>query len=826
MASNYDFKTVEAKWQKHWEERGVYRVDRDSARPKFYLLEMFPYPSGKLHVGHLRNYAIGDAIARQKRMQGFNTLHPIGWDSFGMPAENAAIQNKSHPYKWTKNNIDEMHRQFKLMGISYDWDREIATSHPGYYKWTQWIFARMYDEGLAYRKKSFVNWCGHCHTVLANEQVIDGQCWRCDNNVAQQERDGWFLKITDYADQLLDGLKGLEGSWPERVLTMQKNWIGKSRGAKVRFQVEDGDAIDVFTTRPDTLYGATFIALAPEHPLSGDLAKGTEHEAAVQDFVQETVALDAVDRAAGAVEKKGVFTGRYAVNPMNNERIPIWIANFVLIEYGSGAIMSVPAHDQRDFEFAKKYDIPIRIVISPDGESMTDDKLDEAYAGDGVMVNSGPFDGLHNRKDGIGKVIEHLENENIGEGSVNYRLRDWGISRQRYWGAPIPIIHCDSCGPVRVPDDQLPVVLPTDVEFPESGISPIADLDSFTNVDCPTCGGSAKRETDTMDTFICSSWYFNRYSSARCETALADKDDIDYWMPVDQYVGGIEHAILHLLYARFFTRFLQSIGVVQVAEPFKRLLTQGMVIKEGAKMSKSKGNVVPLDEMAKKYGADATRLFILFASPPERDLEWSDAGIEGSFRFLNRVYKFVDENIELIRNAGEPGPGLEGLSKDLADMRRATHEARAKVNTDFDRFQFNTSIAAIMEYVNTLTAFKFGDDPASKSVIHEAVETVALLLQPMTPHFSAQIWEMIGGEGESIDQHWPVADEACLVKDEILIIVQVNGKLRGRINVPADITKEQMEGQALADKKVAAIIDGKDVRKVIVVPGKLVNIVI
>ena len=825
MASNYEFKAVEAKWQKQWEESGVYRVERDSARPKFYLLEMFPYPSGKLHVGHLRNYAIGDAIARQKRMQGFNVLHPIGWDSFGMPAENAAIQHKSHPAVWTKNNIDEMRRQFTLMGISYDWDREIATSHPGYYKWTQWIFARMFDEGLAYRKKSFVNWCVQCNTVLANEQVIDGQCWRCDSNVMQQERNGWFLKITDYADELLDGLKELEGSWPERVLTMQKNWIGKSHGAEVKFQIEDGEAIDVFTTRPDTLYGATFIALAPEHPLCQSLANNSEHEAEVQNFIQETVALDAVDRAAGLVEKKGVFTGRYAINPINGEQVPIWIANFVLIEYGSGAIMSVPAHDQRDYEFAEKYDIPITVVISPDGSSMTSDDLTEAYPGDGVMINSGPFDGLHNRKEGIGKVIEHLENENIGKGSVNYRLRDWGVSRQRYWGAPIPIVHCDKCGPVRLPDDQLPVILPTDIEFPESGISPIANLDSFTKADCPQCGGPGRRETDTMDTFMCSSWYFNRYTSARCESALADKDDIDYWMPVDQYVGGIEHAILHLLYARFFTRFLKSIGVVKTGEPFRRLLTQGMVIKEGAKMSKSKGNVVPLDEMAKRYGADATRLFILFASPPERDLEWSDAGIEGSFRFINRVYKFVETHIELIRGAKET-TGLDGLPKDLADIRRATHKARAKVNTDFERFGFNTAIAAIMEYVNTLTAFKFTDDPASRSVAREAVETLALLLQPMTPHFSAQLWEMIGGDGEVMDQPWPVADEKCLVEDEILIIVQVNGKLRGRITVPADISKGEMESRALADRKVSATIDGKEIRKVIVVPGKLVNIVV
>ncbi len=832
MADFYDFRGIEEKWRNKWEDDGSFKVIRDHSKRKFYLLEMFPYPSGKLHVGHLRNYTIGDAIARRKRMEGFNVLHPIGWDAFGMPAENAAIQNKTHPYKWTMQNIDEMRRQFKLMSISYDWDREVATCHPGYYKWTQWIFARMFDEGIAYRKKSFVNWCEDCGTVLANEQVTDGKCWRCDNVVEQQDREGWFLKITDYAEDLLNGLKDLKETWPDRVLTMQKNWIGKSYGAEVNFQIEGGGEITVFTTRPDTLYGATFMALAPEHPLSGELAKGTDLEKPVHDFIQEVVSQDAITRTSEGTEKKGVFTGRYARNPLNDELIPIWIANFVLVEYGSGAIMSVPAHDQRDFEFAKKYDLEIRKVISTKdevdkiGHEFATYAMLEAYEGDGVMVNSGSFNGLHNRKEGIAEVSKYLKEKGIGQQTVNYRLRDWGISRQRYWGAPIPVVHCDDCGVVRVPDDQLPVVLPVDVDFPEDGKSPIATLDSFINTKCPKCGSKAKRETDTMDTFICSSWYFNRYTSARCETAMAMMSDIEYWMPVDQYVGGIEHAVLHLLYARFFTRFLENIGALKVTEPFKRLLTQGMVVKDGAKMSKSKGNVVPLDDMAQKYGADATRLFILFAAPPERDLEWDDAGIEGSSRFLNRVYRLVTGRLEEIKGGVSKPASLSELPKELAIIRRATHKTIARVTGDFERYQFNTAIAAIMELTNTLTAFKTLNTPESNAVLREAVETMLTLLQPFTPHLVCELWQMIGRSEPLIDQPWPLPDEKCLVEDEVLVVVQVNGKLRGRITVSPGTSDEVVEAKALADEKVASFLGDKPVRKVIVVPGRLVNIVI
>ena len=830
-AKNYDFAAIEAKWRKTWEDSGLFSVEVNTSKPKYYLLEMFPYPSGKIHMGHVRNYSIGDAIARKKRMEGFNVLHPIGWDSFGMPAENAAISAKSHPYKWTVSNIDTMREQFLSLGLSYDWSREVATSHPGYYKWTQWIFARMMDEGYAYRKKSFVNWCEECNTVLANEQVVDGACWRCENKVTQQERDSWFLKITAFAEELLQGLKDLENGWPERVLTMQENWIGKSYGAEVDFALDGSDEkITVFTTRPDTLFGATFMALAPEHPMSKSLAKGLDCEVEVAKFVDDTMAEEKIERTAEGSEKKGVFTGRFAKNPLNGEQTPIWIANFVLVEYGSGAIMSVPAHDQRDFEFARKYDIPIRVVIQPEGEELSGDTMTEASPGDGIMVNSGDFDGLHNRKEGIPKINAFLQDKGLGKKTVNYKLRDWGVSRQRYWGAPIPVIHCDKCGPVRVPDDQLPVILPTDIDFAEHGRSPLPGLSDFVEAKCPKCGADAKRETDTMDTFMCSSWYFLRYLSARNDEALASNDDLKYWAPVDQYVGGIEHAILHLLYSRFFTRFLNKIDVSPTPEPFRALLTQGMVIKDGAKMSKSKGNVVDPDDLIKKYGADATRLFILFAAPPERDLDWNDAGIEGMSRFLGRVWRFASEASLRAKSAGDPPP-LKGLAKELANVRRAAHIAIEKATNDNERFQFNTAIAAIMEYMNVLTApvnsealKKIGD--AEAAILREAMKTLALLLSPFTPHIASELWESAGETTTLLDEAWPKADPELLKKDEILIIVQVNGKLRSKLTMPAGASKEDMEKAALSDAKVAEHIDGKKVRKVVVVPGKLVNVVV
>ncbi len=825
MSDSYDYSAIEQKWQSVWSKNNSFSVETDSSRPKYYLLEMFPYPSGNIHMGHVRNYTIGDAIARQKTMAGFNVLHPIGWDSFGLPAENAAIANKSHPADWTVANINRMREQFKSLGFSYDWSREIATSHPGYYKWTQWIFARMFDEGLAYQKRTYVNWCDDCSTVLANEQVIDGACWRCDNAVIKQERDGWFLKITDYAEELLEGVKELRGKWPDRVLTMQENWIGKSLGAEVTFTVEGFDSLTIFTTRPDTLYGATFMALAPEHANAKKLAKGTDQEDAVNRFIDE---VTKEERPRGEViEKRGVFTGRYAVNPLNGESIPIWIANFVLIEYGSGAIMSVPAHDQRDFEFARKYDIPIRQVIS--SEDGPDEAPEEAYSGDGLMINSGPFTGLHNRREGIRKVVDHLKEKDIGCGTINYRLRDWGISRQRYWGAPIPIIHCDSCGPVRVPDNDLPIKLPTDIEF-RGSVSGLAEIDSFSDANCPKCGGNGKRETDTMDTFMCSSWYFIRYASARLNTEVAAKGDIDYWAPVDQYVGGIEHAILHLLYARFFMRFLKKIDAVPVNEPFTSLLTQGMVIKDGAKMSKSKGNVVDPDDLITKHGADATRLFILFAAPPERDLDWDDSGIEGASRFIGRLYRFINFRLVAIQN-GVTAPPVKNLPKELADVRRLTHKTIDKVNTDFTRFQFNTAIAAIMELLNGLgAAFPSKEekeyDEVTSAVLKEAVTTLITLLNPIAPHVTEELWDKIGGEGDLAERKWPDAEKELLQDDEIVLVVQVNGKLRSRITVPASISKDGTENAALADERIVEFIGAKQIRKVIVVPGRLVNVVI
>ncbi len=829
-STHYDFARIEAKWQKIWDESSVYKCQTDRARKKFYLLEMFPYPSGKLHVGHLRNYTIGDVIARHKRLNGFNVLHPIGWDAFGLPAENAAIERSTHPEKWTFANIDEMRRQFKMMGISYDWDREVATCHPGYYKWTQYIFARMFDEGFAERKKSFVNFCDNCHTVLANEQVIDGACWRCDGEVVQQERYGWFLKITDFADELLDGLKELEGKWPERVLTMQKNWIGKSFGARVDFALEDGTKIEVFTTRPDTLYGATFMALAPEHPLAKELAKRTEREAEVAEFINSVLGESTISRSAEGVEKRGIFTGRYAINPLSGEKIPVWIANFVLIEYGSGAIMSVPAHDQRDFDFAKKYDLPVRQVIAKDGEKT--EPLEEAYPGDGIMIDSGSFTGLHNRKEGIDKVSAFLKEKGIGEQTVNFRLRDWGISRQRYWGAPIPIVYCDKCGAVRVPDEQLPVILPTDVPFDKEGKSPLPELEEFVNVSCPSCGAPAKRECDTMDTFICSSWYFLRYADARNENALADMENLDYFLPVDQYVGGIEHAILHLLYARFFTRFLHSIKLSPVAEPFKSLLTQGMVYKDGAKMSKSKGNVVALDLMAQKYGADTTRLFILFASPPEKDLEWNDSAVDGSARFLNRLQRFV-KGAEPFVSARLVAKPAGDLPKDLAQIKRALHKTVEKVSRDFERFSFNTAIASVMELLNGLTR-RFGGScenvdvksEDSVALVSESVDLMLRLLAPITPHLCAELYTSAFGGNNLDDQLWPEPDKSSMVADEVLIVVQINGKLRSKITMSATASKEEIEKAAMADAKISVHVDGKSVRKVIVVPGKLVNIVL
>ncbi len=820
MSGKYDFKTVEAKWQKEWSLRKADKAVRDPKREKFYLLEMFPYPSGRIHMGHVRNYTIGDLLSRFYRMNGKNVLHPMGWDAFGMPAENAAIEKNSHPAKWTFANIDAMRGQIKALGISYDWDREIATCHPGYYKWTQWLFVQFYKKGLAYRKKTFVNWCEKCATVLANEQVVNGGCWRCDNPVKQKEQIGWFLKITDYAEELLDDLEYLKGKWPDRVLTMQRNWIGKSYGSRVVFKIDGfSEGIEVFTTRPDTLYGATFVCLAPEHKLSKTIPT-QDRKKEVDEFIKKAAMQDTESRTSDDAEKLGIFTGRYAVNPLNGEKVPVWIANFILIEYGTGAIMSVPAHDTRDFEFAKKYGIEIRKVIVPEGDD-AEALPDEAYTGDGMMHNSGRFSGMPNR-DAIPKINEFLGENNIGQATINYRLRDWGISRQRYWGTPIPVINCEKCGIQTVPEEELPVILPTDVDLLKGGKSPLSGLESFVNTDCPKCGGPAKRETDTMDTFICSSWYFYRFASPRCEELPASKEDMDYWMPVDRYIGGIEHAVLHLLYARFFNKFCRDIGLLENKEPFEKLLTQGMVIKDGAKMSKSKGNVVDPDYIMGRYGADSTRVFILFASPPERDLEWDDSGVEGAYRFITRLYrlfnKWIPELKEIRESSGE-------LSKHGKELRRWRHHTIKRFTIDIrDRLHFNTAISAGMELLNFLSNFKPEGDTEKAELKGTLVDFIKLL-HPIIPHLTQELYSRFGIDAHLTDERWPEYVEEFTASDTITIVVQVRGKLRAKLEVPADIAEEDLKKMALEHEKVKNALDGDTVKKIIVVPGRLLNIV-
>ncbi|MZH02448.1 MAG: leucine--tRNA ligase [Nitrospinae bacterium] len=825
----YEPNTIEAKWQAYWEEHKSFKVELDSSKEKYYLLEMFPYPSGRIHMGHVRNYTIGDALARFKRMKGYNVLHPLGWDAFGMPAENAAIKNKSHPAEWTFDNIRSMRKQIKALGLSYDWDREIATCHPGYYKWNQWFFLKFLEKGIAYRKNSTINWCEDCQTVLANEQVVDGCCWRCDNEVLQKEQEGWFFKITDYADRLLEGCKTLAGKWPEQVLTMQTNWIGKSFGAEVDFKVQHCDeVIKVFTTRPDTLYGAMFMVLAPEHPLTKKLSRGTGQEEAIDAFVKKVKIQDTIDRTSEGGEKEGVFTGAYAVNPLTGESIPVWTANFVLMDYGTGAIMSVPAHDQRDLDFARKYDLPVRVVIQP--ESGPVDADTQAFTADGTMVNSASFDGLIGQE-ARKAVCQYLEKEGIGKATINYRLRDWGVSRQRYWGTPIPVIHCSDCGIVPVPENQLPVELPLEAQLGENGQSPLHTLESFYKTLCPNCGANARRDTDTLDTFLCSSWYFDRYTSPRVEDAPFNKEDIDYWMPVDQYVGGIEHAILHLLYSRFFNLVLNDLGLTKALEPFDHLLTQGMVIKDGAKMSKSKGNVVDPDEIISNYGADTARIFILFAAPPVKDLEWSDQGVEGCSRFLKRVWRIFSEFIEETKTVTLPDKSFTTNIPEIKDLRRMTHITIRRVTDDIEtRMQFNTAIAAIMELVNHLFNFKEwwenNRDETARTVIREALETLVLTLSPFAPHIAEEMASELGLTKTQGQWNWPQYNEALTQTDEMLIVLQVNGKVRQKISVPSGISEDDLKARSLEDPKIQEWARGKEIKKVIVIPNKLVNIVI
>ena len=815
--TKYDPEAIELKWQRYWEEKGIFKVEEDPSKPKYYLLEMFPYPSGRLHMGHIRNYSIGDVVARYKRMQGFNVLHPMGWDAFGLPAENAAIEHGVHPARWTYDNIAYMRKQLKRMGFSYDWDREFATCDPSYYRWEQLFFLKMYERGLAYRREAEVNWCPGCETVLANEQVEAGRCWRCGSEVQKRQLEGWFFKITDYAEELLEWCDRLLEGWPERVITMQKNWIGKSHGVEVDFPLEDGGrSIRVFTTRVDTIYGATFMVLAPEHPLVQELSRGTPQEEEVRRFVERVRRQDLIERSSEGAEKEGVFLGVYCRNPMTGRRMPVWTANFVLMEYGTGAIMAVPAHDQRDFEFAKKYGLDIVVVIRPPDRELRPEEMEEAYVEDGIMVNSGPFDGMPNRK-AMERIADLLEQQGMGKRTVNYRLRDWGISRQRYWGAPIPIIYCPRCGTVPVPEEDLPVELPLDVKITGKG-SPLEQLESFVRTRCPRCKGEARRETDTMDTFVESSWYFARYCCPDNHEAPFD-ERVKYWMPVDQYIGGIEHAVLHLLYARFFTKVLRDLGFLDFDEPFRRLLTQGMVIKDGAKMSKSKGNIVDPDDMIARYGADTTRLFILFAAPPEKDLDWKEEGVEGCFRFLQRLWRLFQEAIPRAKDETPQGE----LSPQEAEFRRRTHRAIKKVTEDIERFHFNTAIAAVMEWTNYLyDALKQEVSPA---LWHEALRTLCLLLHPFVPHITEELWVAIGMEPSLIDQPWPRYDPKAVKAEEILIVVQVNGKVRDRIMVPADAPEEEIKRRALETPGVKRHTEGKEIRRVIYVPGRLVNVV-
>lgn len=826
----YHPEKIEGKWQEIWKESGCFEVEADPAKPKYYVLEMFPYPSGKIHMGHVRNYSIGDVVARFMSMRGYNVMHPMGWDAFGLPAENAAIKNDSHPAEWTYANIDEMREQLQRLGYSYDWRREVASCRPEYYKWEQLFFLKFLEKGLVYRKNSPVNWCPGCNTVLANEQVEEGLCWRCDAEVEQKDMEQWFLRITDYADELLADLDKLDKGWPERVLTMQRNWIGKSYGAELTFSVKGSDRkIDVFTTRPDTIYGATFMSVAAEHPMVEELIEGYEKADEVREFVSKVRNMDRIKRGADDLEKEGIFTGAYCVNPVTGREMPIYVANFVLMAYGTGAVMAVPAHDQRDFEFATKYELPVQVVINPPELHAKGDVLDvadmsEAYADPGILVNSGDFDGMENEP-AKKAIVEHLDGSGLGRMTVNYRLRDWNVSRQRFWGAPIPVIYCDACGAVPVPEDQLPVKLPEDAQARSDGKSPLPGMDSFVNCECPQCGGKARRETDTLDTFFESSWYFLRYCDARNDDAPWDKEKIDYWLPVDQYIGGIEHAILHLLYARFFTKALRDTGFINNDEPFEHLLTQGMVLKDGGKMSKSKGNVVDPNAMINHYGADATRLFILFAAPPVKELEWSDQGIEGAYRFLNRLWRLVEDLQDVLPQA-KPASFTDPASDAAKSLRRKEHETIKRVTHDIENhFQFNTAIAAVMELVNELYSLKDELRESAPQALSSAIATALTVLSPVAPHICEELWETLGHGTRLAEQPWPEHDESALVLDEVTVVVQVNGKVRGRLNVPNNAPKDDVEKIAMEQENVVKHIEGKTVRKVIVVPNKLVNIV-
>ncbi|MBI4686619.1 MAG: leucine--tRNA ligase [Nitrospirae bacterium] len=834
MQERYNPKDTEEKWQKYWQDKELFKTKEDTTSPKFYCLEMFPYPSGRIHMGHVRNYVIGDVIARYKRMRGFNVLHPMGWDAFGLPAENAAIKHGTHPAKWTYENIDYMRGQLKKLGLSYDWQKEIATCNPEYYRWNQWFFIKMLERGLVYRKSSLVNWCPSCETVLANEQVIDSKCWRCDSIVAQKELEQWFLKITAYAEELLRFCDTLTG-WPEKVAAMQRNWIGRSEGVEIDFPVAGLDKkIRVFTTRQDTIFGATFLSIAKQHPIISELIND-------KDILKKIASL-----SEDPEKKEGVFTGLCAVNPLTGDKLPVWAANFVLMQYGTGAVMAVPAHDQRDYEFAIKYNLPVKVVIIQDSRipgfqdssektinPSTPRPLDpstslpttQAYEDDGILVDSGGFSGLQS-KEAKDRIAQFIEKSNLGKRTVNYKLRDWGISRQRYWGTPIPIIYCDTCGIVPVPEDKLPVLLPMDITITGKGTNPLSGVRDFINTTCPKCNKPAKRETDTMDTFVDSSWYFLRYCSPHVNDMPFNSGRTNYYMPVDQYIGGIEHAVLHLLYSRFFTKVIRDIGLLKADEPFKNLLTQGMVIKEGAKMSKSKGNVVDPDYLIEKYGADTVRLFCLFAAPPERDLEWSDQGVEGAYRFLNRVWTLVNKGLRDWGLGIGKGQNTNPQSPTPNLLLRKTHQTIKKVTNDIERdYHFNTAIASLMELVNEAAAFKVSSDEDAYA-LNLCIINIMLLISPFAPHFAEELWESIGHEQSLLTAPWPEWDEDMAQEEEVELVIQVNGKLRGRLMIPQGLDDDSVKERAFQDAKVLEYIKDKPVKKVLVVKGRLVNIVI
>jgi leucyl-tRNA synthetase len=826
VSDRYDFNTIEPAWQTYWTEHRLFNIERDPDKPKYYCLNMYPYPSGDLHMGHMRNYIIGDILARFHMMQGYAVMHPMGWDAFGLPAENAAITRQIHPVAWTKQCTDKMRVQFSRLGITYNWEREVDCSAPDYYKWTQWLFLELYKAGLAYTGTATVNWCPSCQTVLANEELDGDTCERCGSLVEPRPTGNqWFFRITDYADRLLDDLSLLD-NWPERVRTMQANWIGRSEGVSFRLKLENrDDEVEVFTTRIDTIYGVTYMVLAPEHPLVNQLTAGTEYEKPVREFVTSALREGEIARSAAETEKRGIFTGAYAIHPLTGERVPVWVGNYVLMGYGTGAIMAVPAHDQRDLEFAHRFNLPVKVVIQPEGETLDPQTMTEAYTTAGVQVNSGAFDGM-NSEDAKSALADHLEKLGVGKRTVNYRLRDWLISRQRYWGAPIPIIWCEDCGPVPVPEEDLPVLLPPEADFQPTGDSPLKRHPTFKHTTCPKCGKPAERETDTMTTYVDSSWYYLRYCSPKADDKVFQREDVDYWMPVDQYVGGVEHAVRHLLYSRFITKVLKDRGYLKFDEPFSRLFTQGMIYKDGSKMSKSRGNVVGIDDMVERYGADTARTFILFVGPPEQDAEWSDKGVEGAHRFLQRVWRAALE-----------GPGFDPAWKDNLPtspdeqdraMRRKTHQTIRRVTEDIANMGLNTMIAALMELTNDVLPYMatVGECPGKRAVYSEAVESLILLLSVTAPHLCEELWERTGHEPSVLQASWPQAEPTLAAEESVSVVVQVNGKVRDRLQVPAGSDMEAVKSQAMELPVVAKHLAGKQVLKVIAVPDKLVNIVV